>query len=95
MVPRFSPDEGNMGIMVGALAIAILLSLAMFSLFIFPGYSGGQEVYSGLSQLADLPVIASNVTGYADLSGTLGPVHGDNPGPESGQTRRRGDEDPA
>ncbi len=74
MAPRFSPDEGNMGVMAGALAIAILLSLAIFSLFILPGYSSGQETYSGLSQLADSPVIASNVTGYADLSGTLGPV---------------------
>jgi hypothetical protein len=81
MVTRFSPDEGSMGIMVGGLAIAILLSLAMFALFIFPGYSGGQEVYSGLSQLADLPVIASNITGYADISGTLGPVQVTTPAP--------------
>jgi hypothetical protein len=81
MFTRFSPDEGSMGIMAGALAIVILLSLAMFSLFIFPGYSGGQRAYSGLNQLADSPVIASNVTGYADISGSLGPVQVTNPAP--------------
>jgi hypothetical protein len=81
MIMRFSPDEGSMGIMAGALAIGILLSLAMFSLFIFPGYSGGQRAYSGLNQLADSPVIASNITGYADISGTLGRVQVTNPAP--------------
>jgi hypothetical protein len=74
MFTRFSPDEGSMGIMAGALAIGILLSLAMFSLFIFSGYSSGQRAYSGLNQLADTPVIASNITGYADISGNLGQV---------------------
>jgi hypothetical protein len=82
MVTRFSPDEGNIGIMAGALAIAILLSLAMFSLFILPGYSSGQKAYSGLNQLADLPVIASNITGYADISGPLGGVQVTNPAPD-------------
>ena len=67
--------------MAGALAIAILLSLAMFSWFILPGYSSGQKAYSGLNQLADSPVIASNVTGYADLSGILGPVQVTTPAP--------------
>ena len=70
-----------MGIMVGGMAIAILLSLAMFTLFIFPGYSDGQEAYSGLSQMADLPVITSNITGYADIFGTLGPVQVITPAP--------------
>jgi hypothetical protein len=81
MVTRFSSGEGSMGVMAGALAIAILLSLAMFSLFILPSYSSGQETYSGLSRLADFPVIASNITGYADLSGTLGPVQVTTPAP--------------
>jgi|GEM_PF-2318539 len=81
MALRFSPDEGNIRVMAGALAIAILLSLAMFSWFILPGYSSGQRAYSGLNQLADSPVIASNVTGYADLSGILGQVQVTNPAP--------------
>lgn len=74
MVTRFSPDEASMGVMVGVLAIIILLSLAMYSLFILPGYSNGQNTYAGLNHIADSPVIASNVTGYADISGSLGPI---------------------
>ena len=81
MVRRFSPDVGSMGVMVGALAIAILISLAMFAFFILPGYSGGQRAYSGVTQLADVPVIAGDVTGYADNSGPLGPVQVANPVP--------------
>ena len=74
MVTRFSPDEASIGVMVGVLAIVILLSLAMYSLFILPGYSSGQDAYAGLNHIADSPVIASNVTGYADISGSLGPI---------------------
>lgn len=84
MVNRFSPDEANMGILVGALAIAILLSLAMYSLFVFPGFSSGQKAFSGLNQLADSPVIASNITGYADIPGFLGPVQVTNAVPDPG-----------
>lgn len=84
MVNQNSADEANMGILVGALAIAILLSLAMYSFFIFPGFSSGQKTFSGLNQLADSPLIASNITGYADISGVLGPVQVTNAVPESG-----------
>jgi hypothetical protein len=82
MIDRTVSDDGYLARAFALLACVILLSLAMYSLFIYPSYFSGMAVYSGMKQLSDRPVLAGAVTGYADTSGPFGSVSVRNPGPE-------------
>ncbi|MFH0968240.1 MAG: hypothetical protein V1862_11215 [Methanobacteriota archaeon] len=83
MLRRSLSEDGYSVSVIGLLAVLILFSLLMFSLFIHPSYFSGQTAYSGFQRTSDNPVLASSVYGYADLSGTLGSVTVVNPHPSS------------
>ena len=61
--------------------MVILFSLVMYSLFIPAGYDSGKTARAGMARITDMLVLNSDVTGYADLSGTLGVVRVNNPVP--------------
>lgn len=66
---------------IALLGAIILFALLMFSLLIYPSYFSGKTAFAGLQRTTDNPVLASGVTGYADLTGLLGPVTVNNPRP--------------
>lgn len=76
-------DDGYSFSGTGLLAVLILFTLILFSLLIYPSYISGKTAYAGLQRITDNPLLASSVTGYADLTGTLGPVTVVNPRPTS------------
>ncbi|MCX6692829.1 MAG: hypothetical protein NTW33_12485 [Methanoregula sp.] len=67
-------DAGYSFTFIALIGAVIIFSLLMFSLFIYPSYFSGKTAYAGFKQVTDNPVLASDVTGYADLSGRLGSV---------------------
>jgi hypothetical protein len=74
-MPRpLQSEAGYLFTTLGLLAVVILFSLLLFSLLIYPSYNSGKTAYTGFQRTADNLVLASGVTGYADLSGRLGPV---------------------
>ncbi|MDO9324544.1 MAG: hypothetical protein Q7T80_06250 [Methanoregula sp.] len=81
-MPREPPSDAGYSLTpVALLGAIILFSLLIFSLLIYPSYFSGKSAYAGLQRTTDHPVLASSVTGYADLSGTLGPLTVVNPRP--------------
>ncbi len=74
-------DDAYRGTMVALLIAVILSSLVMYSLFISTGYASGKAAWAGTARITDMLVLNGDVTGYADLSGTLGTVRVDNPSP--------------
>jgi hypothetical protein len=83
MKPRFL-DGGEFSLALGLLVVAILVGLIIFSLFIYPSFSGGTNIGTKLSNVPFPPAIAADVTGYADISGQAGnvTVHTATPDPE-------------
>jgi hypothetical protein len=74
-------DDGSLGSVIALLILIILLSLVMYTVFIATGYSSGQSARAGMTRLTDTVVSDAGITGYADLSGTLGPARVENPRP--------------
>lgn len=72
MTPQSLSDAGHTYTAVTLLGALILFSLLMFSLLIYPSYFSGKSAYAGFQRTTDNLVLASGVTGYADLSGTPG-----------------------
>ncbi|MCX6698479.1 MAG: hypothetical protein NTV68_00905 [Methanomicrobiales archaeon] len=67
-------DEGEFSLVLGLLVVAILVGLIIFSLLIFPSFKGGTNIGTKLSNVPYPPIIAADVTGYADISGLVGNV---------------------
>ncbi len=67
-------DDGEFSLALGLLVVAILVGLIIFSLFIYPSFTGGSNIGTKLSNVPFPPVIAADVTGYADISGPVGNV---------------------
>jgi hypothetical protein len=81
MKNRSLSENGYMGMIIIILVLFILLSLAMFSVLIYPSYFSGKSVYSQGTRLTDNPILSGDVTGYADISGRMGYAEVSNPLP--------------
>jgi hypothetical protein len=81
MKRRPAAEDGSMGVVTALLILVILLSLVMYTAFISPSYASGRTARAGMTRITDTLVTDGDITGYADLSGTLGPVRVDNPHP--------------
>jgi hypothetical protein len=81
MKRQHGADEAYTGIMILLLVIVILFSLVMYTLFIPAGYDSGKTARAGMARITDMLVLNGDVTGYADLSGTLGVVQVNNTNP--------------
>jgi hypothetical protein len=66
---------------IALIGVVIIFSFMIFSLMIYPSYYSGKTAYAGLQRVTDSPVLAAEVTGYADLSGRLGSITVANPRP--------------
>jgi hypothetical protein len=75
---QYGADDAYTGTTIILLTLAILISLVMYSLFIPAGYDSGRTARAGMARITDLLVLNGDVTGYADLSGTLGTVRVNN-----------------
>lgn len=75
-------ESGYTMLIIALIGAVIIFSLLMFSLLIHRGYFSGKTAYAGLQRVTDNPVLASGVTGYANLSGRLGSVPVANPHPD-------------
>lgn len=73
MERRLNPDA-EFSLACGLLVVAILVGLLIFCLLIYPSLMGGTTIGTKLSNVPYPPVIASNVIGYADISGQVGNV---------------------
>lgn len=67
-------DAGYSFSIIALMGAVIIFSLLMYSLLIYPSYFSGKTANAGFMRVSDNPVLASDVTGYADLSGRLGSV---------------------
>ena len=81
MKRQHGADDAYTGTTIILLTLAILISLVMYSLFIPTGFASGATARAGMARITDLLVLNGDVTGYADLSGTLGIVRVNNPVP--------------
>jgi hypothetical protein len=81
MERRLRADNGSMTIAVAILILVIILSLVMYTAFIATGYASGISARAGMARATDQLVLNGDMTGYADLSGTLGPARVSNPSP--------------
>lgn len=75
----YETDDAYTGTTIILLTLVILFSLVMYSLFIPTGYDSGMTARAGMARITDVLVLNGDVTGYADLSGTLGTVRVNNP----------------
>ena len=77
-------EDGSINSAVGILILAVLFGLLIFLLLIAPGFISGVRIGSSLSNVPYPPVVAENITGYADLSGNIAgiPVSNPDPNPE-------------
>jgi hypothetical protein len=66
---RHQSENGYMYGSIILVASVILISLALLSIFILPGYAAGQETSTSMNILTDNLALAGVVTGYADLAG--------------------------
>jgi hypothetical protein len=68
MKRRGNPEDGYMyGSAITLIAVAVLISLALFTLFILPSYQTGETAYSSLGVLTDDLALSGHVTGYGGL----------------------------
>jgi hypothetical protein len=81
MKQQYEADEAYTGTAIILLTLIILFSLVMYSIFIPTGYDSGTAARAGMARITDMLVLNGDVTGYADLSGTLGTVRVNNPVP--------------
>lgn len=81
MKRQHGADDAYAGTALILLILVILFSLVMYSLFIPTGYDSGKTAWAGMARITDMLVLNGDVTGYADLSGTLGTVRVNNPAP--------------
>lgn len=78
MKRQHETDDAYTGTPIILLTLVILFSLGMYSLFIPTGYDSGMTARAGMARITDMLVLNGDVTGYADLSGTLGTVRVNN-----------------
>jgi hypothetical protein len=78
-------DDAYTGITIILLTFVILFSLVMYTLFIPTGFTSGTTARAGMTRITDMLVLNGDVTGYADLSETLGVVRVNNPAPSPHQ----------
>ena len=71
-------DAGYSFTIIALIGVVIVFSLLMFSMLIYPSYFSGESAYAGLQRVTDNLVLVSGVTGFADLSGSLGSVPAEN-----------------
>jgi len=79
MKRQHETEEAYTGTPIILFTLVILFSLVMYSLFIPTGYDSGMTARAGMARITDMLVLNGDVTGYADLSGTLGTVRVNNP----------------
>jgi hypothetical protein len=75
-------DDDAIGLAFGLLILAIFIGLFVIALFIYPFFIGGTNVGTKLSNVPYPPAIASDVTGYEDISGVVSGVPVSNPAPD-------------
>jgi len=80
MEQQHGADDAYTGVTILLLAIVILFSLVMYTLFIPTGFESGKTARAGMVRITDKLVLNGAVIGYADLSGNLGVVRVNNPG---------------
>jgi hypothetical protein len=80
MEQQHGADDAYAGVTILLLAIVILFSLVMYTLFIPTGFESGKTARAGMVRITDNLVLNGAVIGYADLYGNLGVVRVNNPG---------------
>ncbi|MDD1685178.1 MAG: flagellin [Methanoregula sp.] len=85
MERRLLAEDGSTAATVALLILVILLSLVMYTAFIATGYASGITARAGMARATDQLVLNGDMTGYADLSGTIGPARVSNPRPSPEQ----------
>jgi hypothetical protein len=79
---RPAAEDGTMATIIALLILVILLSLVGYTAFIATGFSSGQAARAGMTRITDAVVTDGDITGYADLSGLLGPARVENSRPQ-------------
>jgi hypothetical protein len=81
MKRRPAADDGSMSGILALLIFVSILSLVMYTVFITPSYHSGKTARAGMTRITDTVIAEGDLTGYADLSGMLGPARVENPHP--------------
>jgi len=80
---RIPADEGTLALYGIILLTVILVTLAAFTLIVYPSFASGASSYSSFLGTTDNPVLVGSVNGYADNTGVLGNIPVENPSPDS------------
>jgi hypothetical protein len=81
MKQRPAAEDGSTSTIIALLFLVMILSLVMYTVFITPSFTSGKMARAGMTRITDAVVPDGGITGYSDLSGTLGPARVQNPRP--------------
>jgi hypothetical protein len=76
-------EDGSMSSIIALLILVSILSLVMYTAFISPSYTSGKMARAGMTRITDTVVPDGDLTGYSDLSETLGLARVENLKPSS------------